>query len=236
MGTPNTIYVKARDTAVSGRYQAEIEPNRVYSVKGIAQCLAERMAIRPSVAEGMILCLEELIIDQLAEGNQLNFNLASFYPRLSGALSSRDADPASDGLFVRGAVKAKRPLVNGLNRRVVAENRLSSTRTHLYVVVDETAHRENRISQGHLVSLQGGPFPIVEGREDEGVWLERRKGKAGDRVARARIVKSDHFRVECVFDEIPACGSYYVVIQTRMGRDVSLKPIRARQLVRVVGA
>ena len=44
----------------------------------------------------------------IVEGKQLDFDLVSFYPRLSGALPSRDSDPAAEGMFVRGAVKARR--------------------------------------------------------------------------------------------------------------------------------
>ena len=56
----------------------------------------------------------------LAQGNRLDFGLVSFYPRLSGALSSRDIDPEQDGLFVRGAVKATRTLMNAPAARACA--------------------------------------------------------------------------------------------------------------------
>jgi hypothetical protein len=39
---------------------------------------------------------ESFILDQLAKGFRLDFGLVSFYPRLSGGLSSRDADPEAD--------------------------------------------------------------------------------------------------------------------------------------------
>jgi hypothetical protein len=70
----------------------------------------------------MIGSLEECILDALSDGYQLNFGLVSFYPRLSGALPSRDSDPAAEGLYVRGAVKARRALRDGLKEKIDAVN------------------------------------------------------------------------------------------------------------------
>ena len=58
-------------------------------------------------------------------GRQLNFDLVSFYPRLSGTLSSRDADPGTEDVYVRGAVKARRKLMEGFKRSLDPVNALA---------------------------------------------------------------------------------------------------------------
>ena len=69
--------------------------------------------------------LEGFILAELAKGKKIDFELVSFYPRLSGALPSRDSSPEAEGLFVRGAVKARRTLMNGLKDKLEAVNSIS---------------------------------------------------------------------------------------------------------------
>ena len=110
------IKVKPRATTISGKFQADMEPVDTLAGKELVQRWAENAGLKPILAQTVLTSLEGFILQELSEGRRLDFNLASFYPRLSGALSSRDSDPESDGLYVRGAVKARRALVNGLKR------------------------------------------------------------------------------------------------------------------------
>ena len=117
--------------------------------------------------------------------------LSSVSPRLSGGLSSRSADPESDGLHVRGAVKARRRLVNAPTRKLVAVNVMPSARIKVYDVMDVDNGKTGVISVNHRLIMHGDCIPITPGKPDEGIWLEkRRKGK----VSMAEILKSDHRR------------------------------------------
>ena len=98
----------------------------------------------------------------------------SFYPRLSGALSSRDSSPEAEGLYVRGAVKARRPLMNGLKDKLEAVNGLSSDHSHIFNVFDKTAKRFDVLAAGHVMSVSGYEIPVDAAKEDECVWLEKR--------------------------------------------------------------
>ena len=97
---------------MGGTFQAALRPVDVLTLDDIAERWASYSGQPQGMAKSHLMGFESFILDQLAKGYRLDFGLVSFYPRLSGGLTSRDADPESDGLFVRGAVKARRALVN----------------------------------------------------------------------------------------------------------------------------
>ena len=231
MKVPYRVKVNARRRPLAnGQFQTDIEPNRILDLDDIAKDWAEQSAMRPALAKSMIYSLESYVLDALGRGNQLNFGLVSFYPRLSGNLSSRDSNPATEGLYVRGAVKARRGLVAALKNSLMAVNSISSIRTTIWYVGGEDKRRGKQIVAGEELPIYGESIPVVAGREDEGVWLEsKRKGK----VAKARVVESAERCLKVVFDELPPKGMYFLVIATRCGRDESFKPVRCRAEVRV---
>ena len=96
----------ARANAFHGLFQAILQPEGVLTMDEIAERWADYARIERGFAKLQLRGFEDFILDQLAKGYQLDFGLVSFYPRLSGGLSSRDADPEADGLFVRGTMKA----------------------------------------------------------------------------------------------------------------------------------
>ena len=106
------IKVKPRATTVGGKFQADMEPVDILNEKDIVTAWAASAGLSSVMARTALTSLEGFILQELAKGRRLDFNLVSFYPRLSGALSSRDSDPESDGLFVRGAVKARRASIS----------------------------------------------------------------------------------------------------------------------------
>ena len=226
MKVPYKVKVNARRRPMpNGQFQTDIEPNRVLDLDDIARDWAEQSAMRPALAKSMLYSLEGYVLDALGRGNQLNFGLVSFYPRLSGNLPSRDSNPATEGLYVRGAVKARRGLVAGLKSSLVAVNAISSIRTTIWSVGGEDRRHGKQIAAGEELPIYGESIPVVSGREDEGVWLEsKRKGK----VAKARVVESTEQCLKVVFDELPPKGVYFLVVATRCGRDESFKPVRCR--------
>ena len=114
------IEATPRKTARAGKFQADLAPAEILDEDAIIAQWTASTAISQIQAKTMLTSLECFIMDALGKGHQLNFSLASFYPRLSGALSTRDADPDADALYVRGAVKARRPLVEGLRNKALS--------------------------------------------------------------------------------------------------------------------
>ena len=234
----NSIKAVARKAAMSGTFQAVLRPVDVLTLDDIADRWAMYSGQPHGMAKSHLMGFESFILDQLAKGYRLDFGLVSFYPRLSGGLSSRDADPESDGLFVRGAVKARRALVNGLKRWLVAENACRATRIRIYSVFDREIGRGGIVTPGHTLTITGSDIPIDPARDDEGVWLEKRLHKTARKrsyvkVARGRVVKSDMALAEVVFDEPIDKGTYLLTIYTRCGRGTDFKVVHCRTEVSV---
>ena len=228
-----TLQVKARKTAVVGKFQAEIEPIGVLELGDIAERWAEGMALKPGMAKAMIGSLEECILDALSDGYQLNFGLVSFYPRLSGSLPSRDSDPETEGLFVRGAVKARKPLVNGLKDRLDPINSYSTVRPRLFNVFDKDAEKFDVIAEGHKISAVGRDIEMDPQDPEEGVWIECRTKHGYETVMKATILHSDHGRVEFMYDSTLPARKYLIAVHTRCGRGKDHKIVVCRHEVSV---
>ena len=237
MENRTSIKAVARETALNGTFQAALHPTGVLTMNDIAEKWASYSHIGRGQARVQILSFEDFILEQLANGYQLDFGLVSFYPRLSGGLSSRDADPEADGLFVRGAVKARRALVNGLKQKLRAENALKASQVRIYNVLNKERGLYDVVSAGETLSISGLNIPIDTTRDDEGVWLERRmhatsRNRPWVKIARGRVVKSDMTITEVVFDEPILPGTYYLTVYTRYGHDTDFKVVHCRHEVR----
>ena len=226
-----TLHVKARKNSAGGKFQSEMETVGVLGVADIAERWAESMALKPGMARTMIGSLEECILDALSDGYQLNFGLVSFYPRLSGALPSRDSDPATEGLYVRGAVKARRALRDGLKDKIDAVNSYSSIQPRLFNVYDKDAERFDRISEGHKLSATGRDIQIDPEDPEEGVWIERRTKRGYEPIMKAKILHSDPGRVEFMYNGDLPPRKYLIAVHTRCGRGKDHKVVICRHEV-----
>lgn len=223
---------------MGGTFQAALRPVDVLTMDDIAERWASYSGQPLGMAKSHIVGFESFVLDQLAKGYRLDFGLVSFYPRLSGGLTSRDADPEADGLFVRGAVKARRALVNGLKRRLVAENAQATSRLRIYSVFDRETGRYGTVTPGHALTISGNDIIIDPARDDEGVWLEKRRHDSSRchsyiKVSCGRILKSDSTVAEVVFDEAVPKGTYLLTLYTRCGRGTDFKVIHCRSEVKV---
>ncbi|MCR5751351.1 MAG: DUF4469 domain-containing protein [Kiritimatiellae bacterium] len=233
-----SIKAVARKSAIKGMFQASLTPVDTLTVDDIAQRWAIYSGMQQGMAKSQIVGFESFILDLLANGFRLDFGLVSFYPRMSGGLSSIDADPEADGLYVRGAVKAKRALVNGLKNRLVAENALTTSRARIHSVIDDETGRIGTMTTGRVVSVAGSDIVINPKQDDEGIWLEKRRhdsarGHSYVKVARGRIVQSDNSTAKVVFDEPVPKGKYLLTLYTRCGRGASYKATLCRREVNV---
>ena len=229
-----TLRIRARNKPLNGKFQADIEPVDVLGIDEIAERWSKNDVVSPSMAKTMIRSLEEFVVNALADGYQLNFGLVSFYPRLSGALPSRDSDPDSEGLFVRGAVKARSPLMNGLKDKLDAVNKLSPVRPRLFSVFDKDGEEYDTIAAGHAISAIGYDIQIDSSDPDEGVWLERRTNHGYQKVLKARVEHSDPGRVEFVVEGDLPPRKYAVAVYTRSGRGKDYKVVCCRREVRFI--
>ena len=164
------IKIKAitREKDAAGKFQTDLTPNATIEGNELVERWAEFSRLNPAQAETTLVLLKGFILEELAKGNKLDFELVSFYPRLSGALSSRDSSPGAEGLYVRGAVKARRPLMNGLKDKLEAVNDLSTVRSNIYNVFDKTLQRFDVLAAGHVLSVAGYDIPAFYTRSGHG--------------------------------------------------------------------
>ena len=229
------ITAVTRPNDAAGKFQANLTPVTTLSGKDLVERWASYSRLNSAVAEATLTMLEGFILAELSEGKKLDFNLVSFYPRLSGALSNRDSSPEAEGLYVRGAVKARRPLMNGLKDKLEAVNDLSTVHSRIFNVFDKTRKRFDVLAAGDILSVSGYDIPVDATKKDEGVWLEQRTHKGYVQVAKGRIVSSSHDILETVFDDPIAIGKYVIAIYTRCGHGANYRVVRVSRKIRAVG-
>ena len=235
MNTRAKIMAVTRRNAAAGKFQTNLTPVTTLSGKDLVERWATYSRLNSAVAEATLTLLEGFILSELAEGKKLDFNLVSFYPRLSGALSNRDSSPEAEGLYVRGAVKARRPLMNGLKDKLEAVNDLSTVHSRIFNVLDKTRSRFDVLAAGDILSVSGFDIQVDATKKDEGVWLERRTHKGYVQVAKGRIVSSSHDILETVFDDPIAIGKYVIALYTRCGHGTNYRVVRVSRKIRAIG-
>ena len=234
MQTRTKIAAVIREKDAAGKFQVNLTPNDTLKGKSLIRQWADYSRLDPAQAEVTLMLLRGFILDELAKGNKLDFDLVSFYPRLSAALPNRDSSPDAEGLYVRGAVKARRPLVNGPKDKLEAVNGMSSIHSHIFNVFDKTSQRFDVLAAGHVLDISGCEIPVDTSKEDEGVWLEKRTHDGYERVTKGRIVGYQAGIMEVVFDEAVAPGGYALAVYTRCGRGDGYRVVRASRKVRAI--
>ena len=74
---------------------------------------------------------------------------------------------------MRGAIKARRTLVNGLKNRLEAENGLAVSRPSISNILDRTINKFDVIASGQVLSAVGTEIKIDLSRDNDGIWLEK---------------------------------------------------------------
>ena len=235
MNTRAKITAVTRQNDAAGKFQTNLTPVTTLSGKDLVERWAAYSRLNSAVAEATLTMLEGFILAELAEGKKLDFNLVSFYPRLSGALSNRDSSPEAEGLYVRGAVKARRPLMNGLKDKLEAVNDLSTVHSRIFNVFDKTRKRFDVLAAGDILSVSGVDIQVDATKKDEGVWIERRTHKGYVQVAKGRVVSSSPDILETVFDDPIAIGKYVIALYTRCGHGDSYRVVRVSRKIRAIG-
>jgi len=234
MQTRTKIKAVTRENDAAGKFQTNLTPNETLEGNELVKRWAEFSRQNAAQAETTLVLLKGFILEELAKGNKLDFELVSFYPRLSGALPSRDSSPDAEGLYVRGAVKARRPLMNGLKNKLEAVNDLTTVQSHIYNVFDKTVNRFDVLATGHVLSVAGYDIPVDTAKEDEGVWLEKRTHSGYERVTKGRIVGYATDLTEVVFDEQIVPGTYVLAFYTRCGHGEGYRVVRVSRKIRAV--
>jgi hypothetical protein len=229
------IAVTVREKNTAGMFQVDVTPTATLSGKALAQRWAAYSHTDTARAQATLIMLEGFILSELAEGRKLDFGLVSFYPRLSGALPSRDSSPDAEGLYVRGAVKARRSLMTELKDKLEAVNSLSTVHSRVFNIFDKTVSRFDVVAAGHVLSVSGVDIPVDATKEDEGFWLEKRTHSGSYvRVTKGRVVGATCDLTEVVFDEPIVRGAYVLAVYTRCGHGADYHVVRVSRKIRAL--
>lgn len=230
-----SIRNKTPKAAKSVCFQSSLEPNRTYEGESLYREFSEFCSRKPAEIESFIKLIEGFILDELKKGNRLDFGLVSFLPRLSGAMKTKDGDPEEQGLFVRGSVKARRKLMESLERHLEPINRHGPRqRIRLYGTSDkEQQHLYNKIHIGEtFVALTSSLVSFDPKMEDEGLFLENKRGKVFGKAEMLAAGKYNSY--EAVFRGNIPVGNYILIAQTRCGKGPGYDLRRARVKIRVI--
>ena len=105
----------------------------------------------------------------------------------------------------------------------------------IFSILDRDANKGNVVAAGHVLSAVGSDIAFDQSRDDEGVWLERRRKKQGIvRVSKARLLKMENGHLEFVFDDTIPRGNYFIAIYTRSGKGTDYKTIRICRQVKAL--
>jgi len=213
------------------RFQVDLEPKGILAGDDLVAEFAKSGFNNSTIhAQTAILILESFIEQKLAEGYQIDLGLVSFVPRLSGALSTRDADPETDGLYVQGTVSARARLRHALKDKVEAVNVLAKKTIRIYSIADTVTQKVDELEAGHVLAVSGNDIAIDGESPDEGFWLEKRSGHWNRKpraVQKAELINSTGLDAKIVFREPIPRGNYTLVVRTRCGegKDYTLRRI-----------
>ncbi len=222
--------------AAHGTFPASIIPEVTYKGEELYQAFADYMGNHNTYqAKQMISALESFIMEELKAGHRLDFGLVSFFPKLSKALPTIDANPSEEGIYVRGAVKGKRPLAASLASKLIAVNPQAKRRSVITNVDDTEARmRTHGFHLGHIVDIFGKYISIRAEYEDEKVWLEKpvkHRSQKHIPLAYGEKLGTDDAsnQVQCRFAKgAVKPGTYMLCIATRGGDglDHTLRTVR----------
>lgn len=220
-------------------FQAEVVPNNTYEGDDLYRRLSEFLGYDKDGfrARMLVESIEAFVRLELEKGNRLDFGLVSFFPKLSAALPVRDADPDEAGLFVRGAVKARKALSSSLAKYLRAKNPIADEPLWIGSILNEPLKEYDLIVANCTLSVAAVSVTVDPARPDEGIWLEKpikRWGQKHIPLVRAEIIGVETNLIRCRFTETPPPGTYNFVIGTRGGKGASYRLRYVRHEVKVV--
>ena len=166
-----------------------------------------------------------LIETLLLEGNRVNLGRLAMSLAIRGSFASEDEKFNPSKHSLAAVVRVLKPFKDAL-ASVVPENLSSGLTCRVYTAMDSVTKRLSEIGSTHLLLIQGMRLGISPDNPDEGVWLA--DPKTGDVVATAVVECSDAQTIDCRFGELPAPGTYTLVVACRNGERESLAPAVAR--------
>ena len=233
------LKVTTRTTSASKQrsaFQAVVEPVRTLAGSSLIKEMSEYLHIGTFEAEIMLARLEGFITESLRQGYRLDFNLATFYPKLSNSIPSVDSDPNAHAKPM-AAVKGRKALRNLIKDSIIFKNSEVATREVKFYVWNETRNTERAVHQGDDMRFFATGMKATDFGGDDFVALEVHTAAGSKEVQRAKITSVDTKKeyVHFTFEEpIDAGRNYFIVISSREGKGEKYQARRHRTAVKGV--
>ena len=197
-------------------FKAEMASPHTVEIEEFVNYLAKTMNMSTTMARFTVNAMSETIQDLLSKGIGVKLDLAWFKPVLKPAtFPTVDAD-LSEAQIV-GDVVPTRTLRKPL--RLAAENVVKIPRLLTHEFGCDGFRREGDIAPGYMCGWNTEHLKINPEREDEGIFLEDRKGNV---ISKAEIVKEVEGTLEFYFHgEVKPGKNYRLSYCTRLGEDLS---------------
>lgn len=219
-------------------FQAEVVPHNTYEGTELYARLSDFLGYGKDGyrARSLVQNVEAFIRQELEQGNRLDFGLVSFFPKLSAALPTQDADPDEAGLFVRGGVKARKALSASMADHLLAKNPEAGDPIWISSIYNETLDTYDLVAERCVLSVAARYVTVDPSRPDEGIWLEKqikRRRQKHIPLVHAEIIEAKDDQIRCRFAEVPSPGKYNFVVGTRGTNGPDYKLRFVRHVVRV---
>ena len=179
--------------------------------------LSQKIKQSPEEARYWLDCFREVLFGQLSENTavDLGFLFSKLY--IGGTIASLNDQPTKDKNPVLPRIFFKNEFSERFKQFEVV-NETQTVNAVLYEVSQDGASDLNRIESATArIVANCNEAKIDPTQADNGVWLESIKTNA--KVSEASISYSDSSTCYFTFPELPASGTYRLVIATRNGEN-----------------
>ena len=212
-------------------FRADVEPTRTIKGKSLAKKMSEMLNITEFEALMAIAHVDAFIKQALQEGMRLDFEYATYYPSLSAALPSIDADPETSGVKPIGAVTPRKALRDLLKGSIALKNSHKTSRAIKFYVWNLTRKSSKSVRAGDDLYCFANGFKTSQWGVDDFVSLEVHTAAGSKVVQKARITSTDEKKgyIHFTFDEPLVAGrKYFIVVNSREGQGQSYQYRRHR--------
>lgn len=208
----------------------QILHNETLGIDRMAEEFAKLASIGVHEARMYVSLFADYIVNSLGDGKLLKFGDFEIFLAMTGGIDGLNGrfDPAKNAITANmRAREGLRTALAGLEPMNVTDE---GSRVTISSVMDGRYKKDGVMGAAEVGYAAGGTFLIDTEKDDEGVWLERGNG---EKVARAKVLKSTSTTLDFKFEEPPSPGAYRLAVYTRMGNPALPAPAHIRKKITI---
>ena len=198
----------------------------------IAQAVAAERGMPPEDVLYVYRRTNEIAIDMLREGRNVNLELVGYSINLTGKFASKD-DPFKASQNMLEVSAYAKPILRNCLTSITPRNVTNGLKAHIYSVTDDQAYLDGVITAPSRVLVSGKDILIDDRNVDEGVWLLAADGEI---VAMPTVLANTVATLDLDFGELPPDGEYTLVVKARSGAPADYQSAVVRKAVTIRNA